>query len=129
MRQSHALMIALLVICLALAACAEQGSAPAAIEKYLKAKIAGDEDRLVGLACKAWEAQAMLDAASFRSVKAELHNMSCKENGKEADFTLVTCQGTLIVQYRGENPREQSLSGITYRAIKEDGEWKMCGEQ
>jgi hypothetical protein len=121
----------LLLLCgiLVLAACAKEGSAPDAIEKYLKAKVASDEDKLVSLSCAAWEAKALLDAKSFESVKAEIQNMSCNENGQEDDYTLVTCEGTLIIEYRGEDPREQSLSGTTYRAIKEDDEWKMCGEQ
>lgn len=111
-----------------LAACANEGSAPDAVEKYLKAKIASDDNQLVSLSCKDWETQALLEAKSFESVSAEFKDMSCKEAGKDGSYTLVTCEGTLIIQYRGEDPREQNLSGTTYRAIKEDGKWKMCGE-
>jgi hypothetical protein len=113
---------------LILAACADEGSASDAVENYLKAKIASDEDKLISLSCKDWEAQALLDAAPFESVDAEFEGMSCKEAGQEDDFTLVTCEGILSFEYQGEL-REQNLSEISYLAIKENGEWKMCGEK
>lgn len=125
MRRS--LMIVFILAVLVLAAC-DQGSAPDAVEGYLKAKVSADADKLVGLSCKEWEAQASLDAASFQSVKAELKDMSCKENGKDGKYTLVTCEGKIVAAYRGET-REFNLGDSTYRALKEDGEWKMCGEQ
>jgi len=127
MRRSIPILLALAA--LLLAACADKGSAPDAVESYLKAKIASDDDKLVSLSCKDWEAKALLDAKSFESVKAEFEDMSCKEAGKDSSYTLVTCEGTMIIQYRGEDPREQSLGGVTYRAIEEEGKWKMCGEQ
>lgn len=124
------LLLALFVTAaLALASCAKESSAPEVIENYLKAKVASNADELSNLACKDWEAKAQQDAASFESVKAELQNMSCKEDGKDGQYTLVTCDGKLIIEYRGEDPREQDLSDTTYLALKEDNEWKMCGEQ
>ncbi|MBN2306312.1 MAG: hypothetical protein JXQ72_17650 [Anaerolineae bacterium] len=126
---SRYLILLAVLLALILAACADEGSAPDAVEKYLKAKIASDADKLVELSCKAWEAQAQLDAAPFESVNAELQDMSCKDTGKDGEYTLVTCAGTLVIEYRGEDPRQQDLSETTYRAIKEDGEWRMCGEQ
>jgi hypothetical protein len=128
MRRSLKVVFLLALLALILAACAEKSSAPDSIEKYLKAKIESDDDKLVSLSCKDWEARALLEAKSFESVSAEFKDMSCKEAGEEGEYTLVTCEGTLIVQYRGEDPREQGLGGVTYRAIKEDGEWKMCGD-
>jgi hypothetical protein len=127
MRRS--LFLTLLLALLILAACADKGSAPDAIESYLKAKIKSDDDKLVSLSCKDWEPHALLDAKSFESVTAEFRDMACKEAGQDGEYTLVTCEGTLIIQYRGEDPREQNLGGVTYRAIQEDDEWKMCGEQ
>jgi hypothetical protein len=123
-----AFTLLLIILSLALAACANEGSASGAVENYLKAKIASDEDKLIGLSCKDWEAQALLDAAPFESVDAEFEGMSCKETGKQDNFTLVTCEGTLSFEYQGEL-REQNLSEISYFAIKENGEWKMCGEE
>jgi hypothetical protein len=129
MDMRRSVMIILPLAFLVLTACADKGSAPDAVEKYLKAKIVSDDNKLVSLSCKDWEARALLDAKSFESVTAEFKEMSCKEAGKDGPYTLVTCEGTLIIQYRGEDPREQNLSGTTYRAIEEDGKWKMCGEQ
>jgi hypothetical protein len=117
-----------IVLLLVLTACAKEGSAPDTIQDYLKAKVASDADKLVDLACNEWEAQANADALSFKSVKAELKDMSCKENGKDGKYTLITCEGEIVAEYDGEQ-RSQSLSDTTYRALKEDGEWKMCGEQ
>ena len=119
----------LLLAGLLLAACAGEGSAPQAIENYLKAKVAADETKLVQLSCAAWEARARLDAAPFKAVTASVDGVACKEAGHEGDFHLVTCEGTLTIQYRGEDPRQQPLGGTTYRAVREDGTWKMCGEE
>jgi hypothetical protein len=123
-----AFTLLLLVLSLVLAACADEGSASKAVEDYLKAKVSSNEDKLTSLSCKDWEAQALLDAAPFESVDAKFEGMSCKEAGKDGDFTLVTCEGTLSFEYQGEL-REQNLSEVSYLAIKENGEWKMCGEK
>lgn len=127
MRRLTVLILALLLAAL-LAACADEGSPSEAIEAYLKAKVASDADELAKLSCAAWEANAAQDALSFKSVKAELQDMSCKAGDKDGDATLVTCEGRISAEYDGET-RTQDLSAVTYRAVKEDGEWKMCGEQ
>jgi hypothetical protein len=129
MRRACSVPISLVLLALTLAACAESVSAPDAIESYLKAKIAADEGQLAGLSCAAWEAQAALEAAPFRAVKAQLDDLACRENGQDGDATLVTCEGVLVITYRGEAPRQQNLAGTTYRVVKEDGAWKMCGQQ
>jgi len=123
-----ALLMVLALGALVLAACAERGSAADAIEAYLKAKINADADRLVALSCPAWEAQALADAASFKSVRAELEDMACQAGGADGEYTLVTCSGELIIHYGGEEPRRQPLGETTYRALNDGGEWKMCGE-
>jgi hypothetical protein len=125
----RALILCTLLLLLILTGCAKKATAPQAIENYLKAKVSGNEDKLVSLSCKDWEAQAALDVVPFQSVEAKIDNLSCKKSGQDGSYTLVTCEGTLVIQYRGENPRSQSLSGTTSRALQEDGDWKMCGEQ
>ncbi|MBI5957590.1 MAG: hypothetical protein HY866_02575 [Chloroflexi bacterium] len=129
MRRHLSILLTLLLISLTLSACADKSSAPESIENYLKTKVKGDADKLASLSCKEYEAQALLDAASFESVNARIDKLTCKETGKQDKFTLISCEGTLVIQYRGEDPREQNLSGTTYLAIKEDDEWKMCGQQ
>ncbi len=128
MRRYAPLLTILSAVLLLVAACARQGSASDVIEKYLQAKVKSDADRLASLSCKEWEAQAAQDATSFESVKAELQDMSCKAGDKDGPYTLVTCEGKIVVAYQGET-REFPLSATTYRAVLEDGEWKMCGEQ
>ncbi|MCD4687398.1 MAG: hypothetical protein K8S97_15825, partial [Anaerolineae bacterium] len=100
------------ILMLILTACAEEGSATDAIEKYLKARIAGDEDKLVDASCPEWEAQARAEAASFQSVDAKINGLTCTEAGEDGDYTLVTCEGTIVIQYRGEDPREQALPDL-----------------
>lgn len=124
-----ALFLLLALGALALAACADSGSASDAVEAYLRAKVEADADKMVSLACPAWEAQALEEAASFKAVRAELEDMACEARGEEGDYTLVVCSGELIIHYGGEEPRRQPLSDITYRAAEDDGEWKMCGER
>lgn len=128
MRRHIPFIIMLGLLAAILSACAEEGSATSTIESYLKAKVASDAGKLTNLACNAWEAQASLAAAPFESVKAEIKDLSCKENGKDGDYTLVSCEGQIVVEYDGET-RQLDVSETTYRAIKEDDEWKMCGEQ
>lgn len=123
-----ALPILAVILAALLAACADEGSPSRAIEAYLKAKVASDADELVKLSCAAWEANAAQDALSFKSVKAELQDMRCQAGDKDGDATLVTCQGRIAAEYDGE-VRTQDLSAVTYRAVKEGGEWKMCGQQ
>ena len=125
----HRLIVLVALLVLALSACAEKSSAPQTIENYLKAKMSGDEKKLVDLSCPAREEEARAEAASFQSVDAKLDNLKCQAAGKDGDYTLVTCTGTIVIQYRGEDPRSQGLPDITYRALKVDNEWTMCGTQ
>jgi hypothetical protein len=127
MRRRPFLVILFSLVTLVLAGCA-QGNAAEVVEKYLEAKVASDADELVSLSCKSWEEQANLAALSFETVDAEIQDMSCKENGEDGDSTLVSCEGKIVVAYRGET-REFNLNDSTYRATEEDGEWKMCGEE
>lgn len=130
MRRHLTLLIVLLLGIVTLAACAkdEKTTSAGVIEKYLKAKVSGDAEKLVSLSCAEWEANAELDAASFESVKAKIEDMSCKESGQDGSYTLVTCAGQIVVDYGGE-VRNFNLGDTTYRALQEDGEWRMCGEQ
>ena len=82
MRRNVLLAGLLSLVLLVLAACADEDSANAAIERYLKAQVAGDTDKLVSNSCPAWEANAKSAAASFQSVDAEIEDLSCTEKGK-----------------------------------------------
>jgi hypothetical protein len=108
-----------------LVACAEAGDPAQTVEDYLQARLAGDVDAMRGLSCAAWEGQVEIQAESFRSLRASLADMACAQSGTEGDFTLVTCEGRITIDYNGEL-RDFPLE--TYRLVQEDGEWKFCGE-
>ena len=126
MRRILSLILLMVLVVLAVAACAGEGDPAKSVESYLKAKAEADGDKLASLACNDFEAQAAQDALSFRSVKAEVQDLSCKKSGTDGDATLVTCTGQITAEYDGET-RSQDLSETTYRVVKEGGEWKVCG--
>jgi hypothetical protein len=124
MRIIH-LMVVFLAVGMLLAACAKAGDPADTIESYLKARVASNADELRKLSCPEWEAQAMLQADSFKSMDAKLEDMTCKKEGEDGKYTLVACDGKIVTTYNGET-REWALG--TYRLVEDDGEWKMCGE-
>ena len=115
----------LIALTLILAACAQSATPAQTIEKYLQARVASDATALQQLACADWEAQAALEAESFRSANGQLEDMVCRETGQADGYTVVECDGRLLTTYDGET-RERPLGA--YRLVQEGGEWKMCGE-
>ena len=107
-----------------LTACASDAGDPAeAVERYLQAKVAGDEQTLQQLLCLPMEADLSREAASFASVTgARIENMSCQRVG---DTDTVQCSGEIIATYGTE---DTSFPLTSYRVVQEDGEWKWCGE-
>lgn len=128
MRRILSLILMAVILVLASAACAGESDPADSVEEYLRAKVEADGDKLASLACGDFEAQAAQDALSFRSVRAEIENMECQKTGEDGDAALVTCTGQIVAEYDGET-RTQDLSETTYRAIEDDGEWKICGVQ
>jgi hypothetical protein len=125
------LSLTLLAALLTLSACSAGGSpAAAAAEGYLRALVAQDETRLVGLSCAAWEAQARQEVASFDAVTAELTGLTCQEAPPPPDLpagmTLVTCQGTISASYNGEI-QEINLADRGLLLTQEASAWRMCG--
>lgn len=118
-------ILILLGLLLILAACAEEGDPTKVVEDYLKARVESNADSLQKLACPEWEAQAIAQADSFRSMNARLENLSCRQSGEDGEYKLVTCDGKIVTTYEGET-REWPLG--TYRTLQVDDEWKMCGE-
>jgi hypothetical protein len=116
------LFLSLIVL---VAACSQTSDPGVAMLKYLEARVAADANAIRGLSCAAWEGQAAMQADSFRSMNAQLDNVTCTKSGEDGDTTLVTCGGQIVTTYNGEN-RTWALG--TYQMIQEDGEWKMCGE-
>jgi hypothetical protein len=113
-----------LVLSLIAAGCS--GETPESVVKsYFEAVIAGDESRLRSLSCADWEAQAINQAASFRSMNATLQDLTCRADGQDGNFTRVTCEGAIVTDYNGET-REWPLE--TFRVTQEGGSWRFCGE-
>ena len=118
-------LIILLLTALILSACAAQNSSDPAetVERYLQAKINGDENTIRELLCLPMEADLPREVASFASVTdVELENMQCQ---REGETDVVSCTGEIIALYGTENT---SFPLTSYRVVEEDGVWKWCGE-
>jgi|GEM_PF-5400006 len=99
----------------------------AVIYNYLAARAAADVPGVQALACAAFDAQAVTEAISFRSMNATLHDdLVCGVTGADGAFTLVACTGTMTTTY-GTESREWDMSSFIYQAMPEDGVWTMCG--
>jgi hypothetical protein len=114
------------IITLLLAACSQSSGSVDAVKAFLDALVAKDIDKIPAVACAAWEIKAAVEFDAFGAVTAKLDNVSCKETGTEGEFTLVTCQGQIVLDYNGEN-RNMSLEDRVYQTKQESGKWKVCG--
>jgi hypothetical protein len=118
-----------LLVLLALSACnGASGSdgAPAAVEGYLQALVAKNENQMINLSCAAWEAQAKQEFNSFSAVELKLENLDCQETGQQGEYTLVTCSGSMIASYGAED-LQIDVAERNYQLIQEGGEWRVCG--
>lgn len=105
-----------------LAACSSTSDdAAEVVERYLRAKINGDESMLAELLCDEKVDLLAQEIASFATIDARIQGMACSKD--EGD--TVTCEGAIIAVY-GSEETEFPLS--TYRVVKEDDGWKWCGE-
>ncbi len=114
----------LFFLILALTACAVGGSSDPAktVEKYLQAKVKGDAATLRSLLCAKMEAQLQQETTTFTGVTGVgIEGMACKQDGEDR----VSCQGKIVALY-GKETMDFPL--VAYRVVKEDGEWKWCGE-
>ena len=126
-RRRMAILMATVGLGAMLGACGS--SSPAgAIEGYLQALVAKDEVAAANLACSDWEAQARAEALSFDAVEVRLEGVECQAGVTSADTTAVTCVGKILANY-GVEDQEIDLGSRTYRAVRQDGTWLMCGYQ
>lgn len=107
------------------AACAEESDPSTVVSSYLQAWVAGDESQLISLSCADWESQARIQAQSFVAAEATLEGLACVRSGEEGGAAVVSCAGTIVMDYNGEI-REWELE--SYRAVQEGGDWRFCGE-
>ncbi|TAK10816.1 MAG: hypothetical protein EPO32_14080 [Anaerolineae bacterium] len=123
-------MILILALTATLLAGCSSGSgtntASGVISAYLNAIVSQDETAATALSCAAWESSAVTEVHSFDGVAARLENLSCSEGAVEGESTTVSCSGSIVATYQGED-RPIDLSGLLYLAVQEGGEWRMCG--
>ena len=92
----------------------------------MRALEAKDDVAAVNASCLNWEQGAFAEASSFEAVDVTLEGLSCAESGSLDNSTLVKCEGTFVANYGGEI-QNIDISLRTFRAVDEDGAWKMCG--
>ena len=126
-RQNYLIPLCFIILSVIIAGCAASKSGAAqAVEGYLQALVAKNQDKVISLSCASWESQAQTEADSFGAMTAKLDSLSCQESGKNGNNTLVTCKGKIITTYNNENS-EIDLSTRTYQVVQEDNQWRMCG--
>lgn len=114
-------LLGCLCLCLLLAGCASSDPADA-VERYLRAKVAGDRAAVRGLLCAELEATLDMEASSFATVtEARIEGMDCQ---RDQGGDTVTCSGQIVASYGAENT---TFPLLTYRVVEEGGEWKWCG--
>ena len=111
---------------LLLVACAVGATPAQQVESYLRARAASNVNQMVSLSCGAWEAQARIEASSFKALNARVEGLTCQVGGSERDVTFVGCAGKIITSYNGES-REVSLADKQFKTVNEGGEWRVCG--
>lgn len=112
------------MLALVLAACASDGPEQA-VQGYFEALVEGDEATARALSCAEWESVAATRVSSFEALDARLDGVTCTADGEGDGFTRVTCTGQIVITYGTEN---QEIPLASYRAVREGGEWRMCGE-
>ena len=98
----------------------------AAVETYLQAITAGDQERVATVSCAAWEETARGEVASFAGVKTRLNGVECSSRSTSGDEAVVDCKGEIVATYNNEDS-SFSLEGRAYRVVREAGEWMVCG--
>jgi len=101
--------------------------AVAAVEGYLGALVDKNESGLVGLTCKDFEADALLEFDSFGLVQTRLEGLKCQAHDTSESAASVTCQGQIIATYGAED-QQFDLSQRTYQVQKEGSDWLVCGQ-
>ncbi|HEY3343095.1 MAG TPA: hypothetical protein VGK81_13790 [Anaerolineae bacterium] len=133
MKRSVANFVFIALCAVTLLACANGnagggGSAAQTVQAYLEARVQGDLDKMINLSCSDWEAQARVEATSFKSMKASLDGVACQDSGTAGQYSLVSCKGKIVTSYNGES-RDWSVADHPYRVVKDGGDWRMCGYQ
>lgn len=105
-----------------------KSGAVTAVENYLTLLVNKDETNFALSLCPAYEGDGMREFRSFGAVDASLKDVVCAEDGSDGETVFVLCTGTIELVYQGEETRGLDLSREVYRAVQDDGEWKVCGK-
>jgi len=128
-RSKWLLLIPTLVLLLILVACTGSSTAPAdAIAAFWQAMVAKDAAQLSSLSCAAYEAQALITMESFGAFEPELSDLLCEVIEASSDTASVSCEGTIDVSY-GAEILTIDLADHDYIAVREGGDWRMCGSE
>lgn len=118
-----------LVFLLSLAACSSSSSAPAdAVGAYWQAMVDKDSAGLSTLSCAEYEPQALITLESFGAFEPVLSDLACVVVEQNGDTASVKCDGTIKVSY-GTEILTINLADRSYAAVKEGGDWRMCGAE
>ncbi|HQV27256.1 MAG TPA: hypothetical protein PLG23_03020 [Thermoflexales bacterium] len=118
--------IGVLAATLLIAACAAGAPPAQQVETYLRARASSNVNQMVSLSCGAWEAQARIEASSFKALNARVEGLTCQVAGSEGSASYVACAGKIVTSYNGES-REVSLAEKQFKTVNEGGEWRVCG--
>ena len=128
MRKILLSLFIVVVVGILLVSCSGSGEdGPAkAVEAYLNALVAKDENLLPTLVCGDWEQDALIELDSFQAVTPRLEDAACIQSGTDGDMALVNCTGKIIATYNDED-QELDLSVRTYQVVQDNGDWLVCG--
>jgi ABC-type phosphate/phosphonate transport system substrate-binding protein len=127
MRKIFIVLLVAITAALITACSSSNSDAPAqAVEAYLNALVAKDENLLPTLVCGDWEDDALIELDSFQAVEVRLDNAACTQTGSDGDTALVDCTGNIIATYNDED-QELDLSVRTYQVVQQGGDWLVCG--
>ena len=99
-----------------------------AVEAYWQALVAQDSAKLSTLSCASYETEALNTLESFKSVAVTLNDLVCTTDSTSGDTAKVSCTGSIVASYGAEN-MTINLADFSYSAVKEGGEWRMCGTE
>jgi hypothetical protein len=129
-RMKHAvikILVWTLALSILLSSCSNlDDSASQAIEAYIQALVDQDRQRISTISCAAWEANALTELDSFTAITVALQDLACENTGIDGETSLIECSGKIVANY-GNEVLEIDLSERIYQAVKEAGEWRMCG--
>ncbi len=128
MRKLIPFLLIMILSSLLISACgkSDAGDPAKAVEAYWQALIAKDSAKLSSLSCSDFEQEALNTLDSFQSVSVTISGLGCTTASTENDSATVNCSGTITASYGTEN-LTLNLADHAYSAVKEGGDWRMCG--